>query len=112
MKNNLLFIFCLSIVIACNNLANNQPANVFSAPTTNLNSYQTELPNAQGYETFKMNCLSCHSARYIQIQPELSEKNWTAIVTKMQKSFGAPLTDSASKEIVQYLVAIKGKKQR
>jgi len=32
-----------------------------------------------------------------------------AIVTKMQKSFGAPVADSSVKEIVQYLVSIKGK---
>jgi uncharacterized protein (DUF697 family) len=39
----------------------------------------------------------------------MSEKQWTAIVTKMQKTFGAPVPDSSIKEIVQYLVTIKGK---
>jgi len=43
------------------------------------------------------------------MQPDLPEKTWMAIVTKMQKSFGAPVPDSSVKEIVEYLVSIKGK---
>jgi len=112
MKNNLAFIvglFCFGITVACSS-SNDKPATAAASASSDLNAYITELPDAQGYETFKMNCLSCHSARYVQIQPEFSEKTWSAIVTKMQKNFGAPLTDSASKAIVQYLVTIKGKK--
>jgi cytochrome c5 len=95
------------IAIACNNNATEStPAMI---ENTDLNMIITELPNAPGYDVFKTNCTSCHSARYVQMQPELSEKTWTAIVTKMQKSFGAPVSDSSAKEIVRYLVAIKGK---
>jgi cytochrome c5 len=100
--------FCL-LAVACNQTSE-QPLSVATNEPTNLNAIQTILPHAPGYEAFQTNCISCHSARYIQMQPELPEKTWTAIVTKMQKSFGAPLTDSSAKEIVQYLVAIKGKK--
>ena len=102
-----LFSLCIFLLIACNEQG---PVTPTTNEPTDLNAILTELPDAPGYETFKTNCTSCHSARYIQMQPELPEKTWTAIVTKMQKSFGAPVTDSSAKQIVQYLVFIKGKK--
>ena len=95
------------IAIACNN--NGTESTPAMIETTDLNAIRTELPNAPGYDLFKTNCTSCHSARYVQMQPEFPEKTWTAIVTKMQKSFGAPVSDSSAKEIVKYLMAIKGK---
>ena len=85
-------------------------ATIATTVPANLNAIETILPDAPGYTSFKMNCMSCHSARYIKMQPNLPEKAWTAIVTKMQKSFGAPFSDSSAREIVQYLVAIKGEK--
>jgi cytochrome c5 len=106
----LLFILASVIfIVACNENAN-EPITAANNESTNLNAIQTALPDVPGYETFKMNCLSCHSAKYIQMQPDLPEKTWATIVTKMQKSFGAPIADSAAKEIVQYLTTIKGKK--
>ena len=105
------FLFYVVIVIilaiACNN--NRTESTAAMIETTDLNAITTELPNAPGYNVFKTNCTSCHSARYVQMQPEFPEKTWTAIVTKMQKNFGAPVSDSSAKEIVRYLVAIKGK---
>ena len=100
-------ISVMIVAIACNN--NATPSAPAGVETADLNAIRTELPNAPGYDVFKTNCTSCHSARYVQMQPEFPEKTWTAIVTKMQKSFGAPVSDSSAKEIVRYLVAIKGK---
>lgn len=74
-----------------------------------LNAVNPVLPNAAGYQTYLTNCLTCHSSMYVLNQPDLPEKTWAAIVTKMQKTFGAPVADSSAREIVQYLVAIKGK---
>lgn len=100
-------LMAIALLTACNS---NGPAAVVAADSvTNLNAFVTELPDKPGYASFKRNCMSCHSARYIQMQPNLPEKSWAAIVTKMQKSFGAPLADSSAAEIVQYLVSIKGK---
>lgn len=104
---HLIAIITIIMAMACNN---SEPAAVVKNDSvTNLNAIITELPEKPGYASFKRNCMSCHSARYIQMQPNLPEKTWTAIVTKMQKSFGAPLADSSTQEIVQYLVSIKGK---
>ena len=102
----LLAIIVIMIVTACNNSRPLQP--VADTGVTNLNAIISELPDKPGYTTFKQNCLSCHSARYIQMQPDFPEKTWTVIVTKMQKNFGAPVPDSSVQEIVKYLVSIKG----
>ncbi len=112
MKKTLLaiFIFSLSagIISSCNEAEKKDDSPVVSAPT-DLNSVVTNLPEAPGYKDFQGNCVSCHSARFVEMQPNLSEKTWSAIVNKMKNSFGAPLPDSSIAPIVQYLVAIKGK---
>ena len=69
------------------------------------------LPYAKGAELVEMSCVPCHSLRYIEMQPLMSRASWEKIVTKMIKNFGAPVRDSiAAGEIVDYLVAIRGKK--
>ncbi len=103
-----LFSMCACCCLSCSESNNKNENPVASAPA-GLYSIITKLPEAPGYASFQNNCISCHSARYVQMQPDLSEKSWTALVTKMQKSFGAPVPDSSVKEIVQYLVAIRGK---
>lgn len=114
MKHNRLktgFLFFLSVCFAMScgdsNTKAEQPVATTGLP--DISSVSTALPEAPGYQTFSNNCLTCHSARYISNQPNLPEKTWAAIVAKMQKTFGAPVPDSSTKEIIQYLVAIKGK---
>lgn len=109
LKIGAIFSFCLVIISSCKEVSDHT-ASVAATVPANLNAIETTLPDAPGYATFKMNCMSCHSARYIKMQPDLPEKTWTAIVNKMQKNFGAPFSDSSAREIVQYLVAIKGEK--
>lgn len=64
---------------------------------------------ASGEEVFNANCVTCHSLRYIEMQPAFPRKTWEKIVDKMKKNFGAPIPDSSVKVIVDYLVSIKGK---
>jgi len=71
---------------------------------------EASLPDAPGAEAFKMNCMICHSERYIQMQPDFPRKTWENIVNKMIKNFGATISDSTNQTIVDYLTAIKGKK--
>lgn len=107
-KVNILFLLCACFAISCGeNSMKTKEAVAETAP--DLKNVTTELPKEAGYHTFIANCSICHSASYVDNQPNFSQKTWTAIVTKMQKTFGAPISDSAAKEIVQYLVAIKGK---
>lgn len=104
---SMLFFIGAFLAVSCSEPG---PKNESDITTTapDLNSVTTDLPKHEGYKTFYSNCVVCHSDRYIVNQPDFSEKQWTALVTKMQKTFGAPVTDSSAKIIIQYLVSIKG----
>ncbi len=54
-------------------------------------------------------CLVCHSADYVYMQPPLTRKQWSAEVTKMQKTFGAPISDEDVAPLVDYLMSQNGK---
>jgi cytochrome c551/c552 len=55
------------------------------------------------------NCLICHSADYVATQPpNLPRATWTASVTKMQKVFGAQISDADAAAIVDYLAKSYG----
>jgi hypothetical protein len=58
-------------------------------------------------ELVKNNCTACHSADYISTQPRMEKKRefWQAEVTKMIKSYGAPIDDADIPKIVDYLAA-------
>lgn len=54
------------------------------------------------------NCTACHSADYINTQPRNAKSRkdfWQAEVTKMIKTYGAPIDDSDVPRIVEYLAA-------
>lgn len=104
------FLICTGFILSCNESAVKENIGAVAAVAPDLNHVIVELPKAPGSQTFNANCVICHSAAYIQNQPDMPEKSWTAIVTKMQKTFGAPVSDSSAKVIIQYLVSIKGKK--
>lgn len=108
LKFVVLFSLYVCTILACGE-AESPPHPTIASEAADLNNVVTKLPEAPGYAAFERNCQSCHSARYVQMQPNFPEKTWLALVTKMQKTFGAPVPDSSIKEIVQYLVAIKGK---
>ena len=108
MSIRFLFFLGALLLISCGGAGSNT-AHPVAATAPDLKEVTTTLPQAQGYETYVSNCTICHSASYVQMQPALPPKTWAAIVTKMQKTFGAPVSDSAAGVIVQYLVTIKGK---
>jgi hypothetical protein len=74
-----------------------------------LNSVEVHMPEAPGSDYFRANCMTCHSLRYIEMQPSFPRKTWEKITGKMVKSFGAPIPDTTMKHIVDYLVEVKGK---
>jgi hypothetical protein len=54
-------------------------------------------------------CYTCHSAEYTLYQPPTSSRTyWKNTVTKMQKTFGAPIPDDAIDPITDYLVKTYG----
>jgi sulfite dehydrogenase len=62
-----------------------------------------------GYPLVQRDCLLCHSAHYVTMQPPTSPRSyWDATVRKMKKPFGAPLPDEDVAAIVDYLVKTYG----
>lgn len=62
-----------------------------------------------GYTIALQKCGICHSADYINLQPpHLSLTQWTAEMTKMQHSYGAPIDETEIKLLGSYLAATYG----
>jgi hypothetical protein len=62
------------------------------------------LKDGPGRDKVEANCASCHSLDYIQgNSPFMNRGVWDAEVTKMIKAYGAPISDTDAKEIVDYL---------
>lgn len=55
------------------------------------------------------NCLLCHSADYVDMQPPLDREAWKAIVEKMRAKYGAPLPAEMVDPVVEYLTRNYGK---
>jgi hypothetical protein len=69
--------------------------------------FATLKPGA-GVEATRQQCVACHSTDYIVIQPRGGAKQWDAVVTKMIKVFGAPVSDADARTIVEYLATQYG----
>ena len=78
-----------------------------SGPIT-LPHFDPDLPVAPGRGAFMVICVSCHSARYVTMQPLFPERQWTETVDKMVKVYGAQMDASQRESIVRYLVKIHG----
>ncbi len=62
-----------------------------------------------GYRLVQKNCMTCHSAQYVEYQPPSSPRAyWDATVKKMKTPFGAPFPDADIPAMVDYLVKIYG----
>ena len=110
-KLHLLFscFFLLLFAVSCNQEHYpDQPPSPRPA-VIDLSEVKVELPEARGKELVQYSCVTCHSLRYIEMQPHLSEKAWEKTVNKMIHSFGAQMKDSSSaKQIIHYLAGIRG----
>lgn len=62
------------------------------------------LKAGDGLDAVQGNCGACHSLDYIAMNsPFPTPAVWDAEVTKMIKTFGAPIADADAKKIVDYL---------
>ena len=64
--------------------------------------------DAPGVTALSAQCLTCHSAEYVAMQPPLSLKVWTAEVTKMQQKYGAQFSTNEIAPIAYYLAVNYG----
>ena len=67
------------------------------------------LAPGPGSELAKRQCLACHSADYVGMQPPGRPLAfWKAEVEKMKKVYGAPIPDDEIEPIAQYLARAYG----
>jgi hypothetical protein len=90
--------------------SSNQPA-TDAIHTIVLPQYPPELPAGPHLDTYRKNCLICHSARYVAMQPRFSQTVWEKEVKKMVGDYGAVIPEDEQHEIVEYLVAVHGPKE-
>lgn len=67
-----------------------------------------DLPAGANRDEVVVYCGSCHTTRYIMIQPPFARQTWLAEVTKMRTAFAAPIPQEKVKGIVDYLTAVRG----
>src|SRR6266550_487552 len=90
-------------------LAANLPAGSIDRPVhaIELPHYLPYLPPGPDRELFASRCLSCHSTRYITMQPPLSAAKWEENVKKMIKTYAAPIREDEAPRLAAYLVAVQ-----
>ena len=91
----------------------NQPkpaakANPSQVQSIVLPQYPPQIANGPNLETYRKNCLLCHTARYVSMQPRFSKSVWQNEVKKMVDADGAPISETDQALIVEYLVAVNG----
>ena len=85
-----------------------QPAPIKLSPDSNFQVSAYPVPAADlapgdGLQDVQIYCNTCHSLRYISMQPPLPTATWEAEVIKMNKTFGAAIPEDSTKKIVLYL---------
>jgi hypothetical protein len=88
-------------------------ANCYAIPgeamhTIEIPEGKVELKPGTGLETTERYCSICHSLDYITMQPQFPREKWNAIVNRMIKVMGAPISPADEKLIVEYLATRYG----
>ncbi len=73
-----------------------------------LPHFEPKMPVAPGRDEFMRACDTCHSARYVTMQPPFSRRQWEETVRKMVTAYGAPADEFQVGKIIDYLYAIDG----
>jgi hypothetical protein len=76
----------------------NYQASAYPVPAVNLTP-------GDGLQDVQIYCSTCHSPRYIIMQPPLPAATWEAEVNKMNKTFGAGIPEDNAQKIILYLQA-------
>ncbi len=95
----------LPLLLTCQDSASKQEG---SKHTITLPQYNPDIPNGPHVEVYRNNCLICHSARYVLTQPRFPEATWQKEVKKMVDAYGASISETDQRLIVEYLVSIRG----
>jgi len=66
-------------------------------------AFPIQLADGPGRGETQISCNTCHTVRYITMQPPLPAATWDAEVQKMIKTYGAQISDADAQKIIQYL---------
>ena len=81
----------------------------YTLPPETVVYKESSLP---GYQLVQRNCIGCHSAHYVQMQPPtLARTYWENTVKRMKKPFGAQFPDEDVAAMADYLVKTYGAEQ-
>src|ERR1700741_2189753 len=64
-----------------------------------------DLAIGDGRQDVQIYCNTCHSLRYITMQPPLPAATWESEVNKMNKTYGASIPEDVTRKITAYLQA-------
>jgi hypothetical protein len=67
--------------------------------------FPAALPTGADRDEVEAYCNTCHSPRYITMQPAFPAQTWADEVHKMIKTYGASIPDDATERIIRYLQA-------
>jgi len=103
----------LAAATCCSNTASasgstNSTSHLPSVRSITLPHFEPDLPVATGRDEFMVVCVSCHSPRYVTMQPLFPKRQWEETVDKMVKVYGAQMDQGQRQSIVGYLVTIHG----
>jgi hypothetical protein len=104
-------LLCIGAILACTTfaLAGDPGLNREGARRSiTLPAPVNELQDGPGKETTGIYCGICHSLDYITSQPKFPRAKWQASITKMIKTYGAPISDSNAQIILDYITTHYG----
>ena len=106
-RNTFVLLVFLATLFSC---TSNQSTEQIAADATATNLPEaTAIPlsidKGPGMEEFIAHCQTCHTARYVFMQPKLSRAAWEKTVDKMIKVYGAEIDSATSVKIIDYLLA-------
>lgn len=66
------------------------------------------FPDIPGKDKVEISCSTCHTLRYVTMQPRFSKKVWNDEVLKMINTYKAQIPQDQVNDIVTYLAAAHG----
>lgn len=104
-------VLLCGVALAADAAQSTQPSTV-SANGVTLRSVSVDFPDSgrmfkgPGSDAVNANCLACHSAGMILVQPRMARAAWQAEVEKMRKTYKAPVDEKDVPAIVDYLAGL------
>jgi mono/diheme cytochrome c family protein len=66
------------------------------------------FPAGEGSSIASSQCLICHSAGMVLLQPQRTQAQWTETINKMRTAYGAPLPAEQVNALAAYLARVIG----